>query len=97
AMIARSTGPGISLTDGYAGIDETTFALGLTGYTGPLKPVVIRFCKTRYPMLPGRREAPITATERGRKNGSSEAWVAMRSRCSAIATLRSVGSISKAI
>ena len=31
AMTARSTGPGMSFTDGYAGIDETTSALGFTG------------------------------------------------------------------
>jgi len=46
-------------------------------------------------MLPGSREAPTTATPRGRKRGRSDATVAMRSRISLRATLSGLGWTSR--
>src|SRR5512141_1276563 len=45
--------------------------LGLTGRTAPPKGLLIRFHSTVRPTLPFFSVAPMTATERGRKSGSS--------------------------
>ena len=59
-------------------------AVGLTGYTGPWKPPNTRLRTSSWPTVPGVREAPITATELGRRNLCMERAAALRSRsCSA--------------
>ncbi len=59
-------------------------AVGLTGYTGPWNPPNTRLRTSSWPTVPGEREAPITATERGRSNLCMERAAALRSRsCSA--------------
>src|SRR5687768_12257050 len=45
--------------------------LGLTGRTAPPNGLLIRFHSTVLPTLPFLSVAPMTATERGRKSGSS--------------------------
>ncbi len=92
---ARSTGPGRSRTDGYARTPATSAAFGLTGKTGPRNPFRSRASRTRWPIPAGSREAPTTATAFGRKNGTSEATVATRSRVSTRATLASVGATAR--
>ena len=83
------------MTLGYAGMEPTTLAFGLMGYTGPLKRLCTRYSKMRKPMLLGSREAPITATPLGLKKGRIEATVAIRSRISKLSTLSRFGKIEK--
>ena len=45
-------------------------AVGLTGYTGPWKSALRRLRTSSWPTVPLVREAPMTATERGRSNRS---------------------------
>src|SRR5690606_3408465 len=58
-------------TDAQAGRAWMARADGLTGYTGPVKPSFTRFATICEPIVRGFREAPMTATERGRRIGSS--------------------------
>src|SRR5512144_1216350 len=69
-ITARSTGSGISRTDGYALIEWTLEALGLTGNAAPVKPYRSMGARISLPMVSGRRDAPMTATARGRRIGS---------------------------
>ena len=57
-------------------------ALGLTGWTGPLKAWESRLWKISPPTVPRFRPAPITATERGLRKWSSAAAAALLSRSS---------------
>ena len=68
---ARSTGPGTSPTAGYDLRPSTVSRRGLTGWTAPPNEVATRFARTVRPTLPGVSVAPMTATDRGLKNGSS--------------------------
>ena len=80
ATTATSTTPGTSSRVGYAGTLSMADALGLIGYTGPLKPPAIRFRTTEWPMFCGARPAPNTATDRGRINRSMLRTPARHSR-----------------
>src|SRR5205085_274422 len=70
--IARSIGPGAADTDATHGRPSTdsarAAAAGLTAWIGPGKPARRRLATIARPMLPSRRDAPITATERRSKN-----------------------------
>jgi hypothetical protein len=51
--------------------------LEFTGKTVPPNGLLSRFQRTERPTLPGRSDAPITATLLGRNNGSS-GWLSER-------------------
>src|SRR5579871_2764400 len=68
---ARSTGSGMSESDGYAFTPSTLARLGFTGKTVPPKGLVIRFQRMVRPTLPTFSVAPTTATLLGEKNTSS--------------------------
>jgi hypothetical protein len=53
----------------YTGWPSSSPPLGLTAISGPAKPPWRRLRQTVAPTLPGRAEAPITATDRGSKQG----------------------------
>ncbi len=55
-----------------AGRPCTVSALAFTGITRPGNPAAFRFASTLPPTLPGSRDAPITATARGRNSASSD-------------------------
>ena len=84
AMTARSTCSGSAAADGRQGMPSSSAAPGLTGYTGPEKPPPIRFCKITRPTDPGRRLAPMTATEAGLSTGRMLATSADRSRTATV-------------
>ena len=90
---ARSTGPGTSSTLRYASTLCTTGAFGLTGATAPSKPPRSRLWNTSALIAPRRRDAPMTATARGWKNGVS-AWTAA---CHSRASKRSMASGVKSV
>ena len=93
--MATSTSSGISPTVFQAGMPATESALGLTTCTRPLKLPSTRWRTSARPMVSCRRLAPITATDRGVKNRSIEAYSARCSRCSITPIAVSVGSIRK--
>ncbi len=86
ARTARSTPAGSSRADRNAGSPPISAACGWTGYTGPVNPPEVRDCRIRLPILPGSREAPMTATARGESIGRRDMAVACRRRRSAEAT-----------
>ena len=69
-------------------------AVGLTGYTGPWNPPLTRLRTSSWPTVPGEREAPMTATERGRSNLCIERAAALRSRSYSAANASGVGAMS---
>ena len=83
-MTARSTWSGSSAADGRQPMPSSSAACGLTGYTGPGKPPSIRFCKIARPTDPGRRLAPMTATEAGISTCRMLATSADRSRTATV-------------
>ena len=90
---ARSMSSGTSRIDGYERTLATYEALTLTGYTGPWKPPSSSRLNTSYPMEPGRREAPTTATERGARRRRTDCAKADRARASITASASGVGSM----
>ena len=79
ATIARSTP---SETRGVARRDPTNSAFGLTACSSPRKSLARMWRKAAPPKLSGRRDAPTTATDRGRSTRSTAATAATRSRSS---------------
>ena len=90
-----STGPGTSPTLGQAGTPATVSADGLTGYTGPVNPPEMRLATNWCPTLPARREAPTTATERGRSRRPMERTAASRSRSATAWAASADGAMSR--
>src|SRR5450631_325745 len=60
---------------------RTLSRLGLTGTTRPPNEAPVRFCSSVLPTLPGVSVAPMSATERGLKNGSSGCLSCRRMSC----------------
>ncbi len=81
-MKARSTWAGTSRTLGNAATPWTAVARGLTGYTTPWNLPSKRFKKSRPPIAPGSREAPMTAITSGTKNDLTAFAAAVMSRSS---------------
>src|SRR5215204_2529457 len=81
-MSARSTLAGTSETEGYAFMPSTLGLCEFTGKTVPPNGLLTRFHMIVRPTLPGRSDAPITATVSGRSR-SEERRVGKecRSRC----------------
>jgi len=84
AMTARSTWSGRSAAEGTHATPSSSAACGLTGYTGPGKPPEMTFCRMTRPTDPGRRLAPMTATEAGVSTGRMLATSADRSRTATV-------------
>ena len=68
-------------------------AFGLTGYSSPRKPLSSACRNAAPPKESGRRDAPITATERGRSTRSTAATAATRSRSSNLRRASSPSSV----
>ena len=79
-MTARSTSSGSAAADGTQGTPSSSVTAGLTAYTGPEKPPVTMFRRMARPTEPGRRLAPMTATEAGASTCRRLATPADRSR-----------------
>ena len=73
-ITARSTSSGTSSTVGYALMPRTFTRFRFTGKIVPPNELVMRFQSMVLPTLPSRSVAPITATLRGEKIGSSGWW-----------------------
>ncbi len=67
-ITARSGALARSATLAATGRPASLVYFGLTGWMAPRKPPAIRLCSSVAPRLPGRSEAPISATERGAKS-----------------------------
>ena len=93
ATIARSTSPAMSLIVGAARREPMKSAFGLTGYSSPRKPLSSTCRKAAPPNASGRRDAPITATERGLSTRSTAATAAVRSRSSNLRRASSPSSV----
>ena len=71
------------LPDGAVGREPLQrVGMRVDGYSAPLNPPAIRLCKISPPIVPRRRDAPTTATERGARNRLTAATAAVRSRSS---------------
>jgi hypothetical protein len=74
-MTARSTAASTAPIDGTAARPWTIAARGLTGTMRPAKPAARRLASTLPPIFEESRDAPMTATHRGWKNGPSDGRV----------------------
>ena len=81
-MTASSTSSSTSAIERTVGRPATSPPFALTRCSGPEKPAASRLRTTSPPTVPGRRDAPITATEAGRSTCATAATSAARSRSS---------------
>ena len=81
-ITASSTSPSTSAIVGTVGRPATSPPRTLTRCSGPENPAASRLRTTSPPTVPGRRDAPITATEDGRRTCPTAATSASRWRSS---------------
>ena len=81
-ITASSTSPSTSPIERTVGRPATSPPCTLTRCSDPEKPAAIRLRTTSPPTVPSRRDAPITATEDGRRTCATAATSASRWRSS---------------
>ena len=94
AITARPTSSGIAASEGEVATPSISDRFGLTAYTGH-SATAVTFFHSSLPTVPGRSDAPTTATDVGRSSRAIARESARCSRRSTVSMYSSVSSIGK--